>query len=155
MRRSDKEIVHRDEMFHIMDRALYCHVALSADGEPYIIPMSFGRVADSVFIHTAHVGEKVHIISKNPIVRLAFECDVKLVTSLSEACNWSFSFFSVVARGIIHELTDLNQKKNGLAAIMAHYSDKEWGFPEVSIERVRVWEIPLGEMTGKKAHDKT
>lgn len=138
-----------DELFHIIDRALYCHLALAVDGEPYLIPISFGRSAHSIFIHTAHEGTKVDNIRKNPMVRLAFECDVTLVTAPSAACDWSFTFSSVVAGGTIQEVTDPVKKRAGLDAIMAHCSDKQWTFPDAGINQVLVWEIPLNEITGK------
>lgn len=153
MRRSDREISDHGEMFQIIDRAAYCHLALVADGEPYLIPLSFGRDGRSIFIHTAHAGKKIDIMVENPAARLAFECDVELVSGPAEACEWSFSFHSVVARGRIHEVTGREEKRKALDAIMAHYSGREWTFPETGVDRVRVWEIPLEEMTGKRSAD--
>ena len=139
----------QEEMFRIIDRAPYCHLALALDGEPYLVPLSFGRDGHSIFIHTAQGGKKIDIMMKNPAARLAFECDVEVVDGGAEACEWSFSFHSVVARGRIHEVTDQDGKLKGLQAVMAHYSGSEWTFPETGVDRVRVWEIPLTEMTGK------
>ncbi len=155
MRRSDREITDQDEMFRIIDRAPYCHLALAADGEPYLVPLSFGRDGDSIYIHTAGNGKKIDIMVKNPAARLAFECDVEVVDGGTEACVWSFSFCSVVARGRISEVTDQDGKLKGLQAVMAHYSDREWAFPETGVDRVRVWEIPLTEMTGKCSKNKS
>lgn len=155
MRRSDREITDQVEMYRIIDRAPYCHLALSSDGEPYLVPLSFGRDGSSIFIHTASGGEKIDIMEKNPSARLAFECDVEVVSAESEACEWSFSFQSVVARGRIHEVTDPEEKRTALQNIMGKYSDREWTFPETSVERVRVWEIPLTEMTGKRSQEKS
>ena len=138
-------------MFRIIDRAPYCHLALAADGEPYLVPLSFGRDGHSIFIHTASVGEKIDIMVKSPAARLAFECDVELVSNPTEACEWSFSFHSVVARGRIHEVTDPGRKRTGLKTIMAHYSDREWTFPESGVDRIRVWEILMDDMTGKRS----
>jgi uncharacterized protein len=151
MRRSDREIADHEEMFRIIDRAPYCHLALAADGEPYLIPLSFGRDGRSIFIHTAHAGEKIDIMVKSPAARLAFECDVDVVRNPTEACEWSFSFHSVVARGRIHEVTTPDRKRTALQTIMAHYSDREWTFPETGVDRIRVWEIPMDEMTGKRS----
>jgi uncharacterized protein len=155
MRRSDREIADQEEMFRVIDRAPYCHLALAADDEPYLIPLSFGRDGRSIFFHTALGGEKIDFMVKNPVVRLAFECDVKLVSNEAEACEWSFSFHSVIARGRIHEVTDPDGKWRGLQAVMAHYSDREWTFPGPGVDRVRVWEILLTEMTGKRTKDKS
>lgn len=151
MRRSDREITDQGELFRIIDRAPYCHLALAVDGEPYLVPLLFGRDGGSIYIHTALCGEKIDIMVKNPAARLAFECDVEVVSSQSAACEWSFSFCSVVARGMVHEVTDPDGKLKGLQAVMAHYSDREWTFPETGVDRVRVWEIPLTEMTGKRS----
>ena len=151
MRRSDREIAGHEEMFRVIDRAPYCHLALAADNEPYLIPLSFGRADRSIFFHTALGGKKIDIMVKNPAARLSFECDVELVSNPTEACEWSFSFHSVVARGRIHEVTDPDRKRTGLQSIMAHYSDREWTFPETGVDRIRVWEIPMDEITGKRS----
>lgn len=155
MRRHDREITDHGEMFRIIDRAQYCHLALAADGEPYLIPLSFGRDGRSIFIHTAPGGEKIDIMAKNPAARLAFECDVELVSNPIEACEWSFSFHSVVALGMIIEVTDPDRKRTALQTIMAHYSNREWTFPETGVDRVRVWEIPMAEITGKRSKDRS
>lgn len=151
MRRVDRERADQKEMFRVIDRAPYCHLALAADGEPYLVPLSFGRDGRSIFIHTAQAGEKIDIIKRNPAARLAFECDVTVVDNEVEACKWSFSFRSVIARGTIHEVTSREEKRTALDAIMAHYSDKGWTYPAAGIDRIRVWEIPLTEMTGKQS----
>ena len=155
MRRTDKEILDQEEIFQVIDRATYCHLALSAGDEPYLIPLSFGRNGSSIFVHTAIEGEKIKFMANNPVARLSFECDVKLVNSSIEACKWTFSFYSVIARGRLGELTEPDRKRAGLDVIMAHYSDRHWTFPDAGIDRVRVWEIPLIEMTGKRTADKS
>lgn len=151
MRRVDREIADQKEMFRVIDLAPYCHLALAADGEPYLVPLSFGRDGRSIFIHTAQAGEKIDIIKRNPAARLAFECDVTVVNNAAEACEWSFSFRSVIARGTILEVTGREEKRKALDAIMAHYSDKRWTYPETGFDRIRVLEIQMTEMTGKQS----
>ena len=35
----------------ILDEAFLCHVGFTVDAQPYVIPTSYGRVADMLYIH--------------------------------------------------------------------------------------------------------
>ncbi len=37
----------------ILDEALVCHVGFAVDGQPYVIPATYGRIGDQLYLHTA------------------------------------------------------------------------------------------------------
>ena len=153
MRRKDKELNNKDLIDQVINQALYCHLACSSQDEPYVIPVSFGYDGDSVYIHTSRSGKKIDILTQNPRVCLGFEIGVSILEDPALACDWSFEFQSVIASGLIEEITAEDEKAAGLSVIMDHYSNKEWEFPPQQLARSKVWRIRILEISGKHSSD--
>jgi nitroimidazol reductase NimA-like FMN-containing flavoprotein (pyridoxamine 5'-phosphate oxidase superfamily) len=149
MRRNDKAIHDRETIDGIIYQSEICHLSCCLKEIPYVIPVSFGYDGQDVYIHTAAAGKKITIFEENPQVCLAFVSQVDLKTSPEKACDWSFEFSSVIAEGIISEVTNPKKKSHALNRIMSHYSGKEWDMPEASLRSTRCWKITLNHLTGK------
>ena len=100
MRRADKEIAHLDTILKIVRDCEVCRLGLAVDGEPYVVPVSFGFDGEAVFFHTAKGGKKIDMMTANPRVCVQFERNVKLVTDDEDACSWTFDFESVIGFGV-------------------------------------------------------
>ncbi len=155
MRRRDREIASREEIDAVIRAATVCHLAFAADNEPYVIPVSFGYDGDALFIHTARTGQKIDFIERNNRVCFGLEANVRLHSDEKDACEWTFTFESVVGYGIVTELTTSEQKAHGLNRIMEHYSGREWEMGEASLATTRVWRIAIESVTGKRSAEKT
>ena len=153
MRRGDKEIKDKAVIDQIISGSQVCRLGLARDNVPYVIPVSFGYDGDAFYIHTAHTGRKIEFFEANPAVCLEFEQAVTLKPHESAACNWSFSFQSVVGYGSIHEVTDSAEKTAALHVIMKQYSERDWSFSEAAIAGVRVWKITIESLSGKQSKD--
>jgi len=151
MRRSDREITSRSEIDEIIRGCEVCHLAMAVDGEPYVVPISFGYDGEAVYLHTAREGKKIEFITANPRVCVQFERDVGLVASEAAACDWTFSFESVIGIGVAEELLEQEPKKYGLNQIMRQYSGREWQMDIQSVSRTRVWRVVIETLTGKRS----
>jgi nitroimidazol reductase NimA-like FMN-containing flavoprotein (pyridoxamine 5'-phosphate oxidase superfamily) len=120
-------------------------------GDPYVVPVSFGYDGDSVYFHSAREGKKIDVIAANPRVCVQFERRVALVTSETEACEWSFTYESAIGFGVVEELRDPDSKAIGLNQIMQHYSGREWEFDASTLARTRVWRVAIEKLTGKQS----
>jgi Predicted flavin-nucleotide-binding protein len=52
----------RETVYSILDEAFICHIGFAVDGQPYVIPTSFGRVEDTVhsrFVREPHAAYAV------------------------------------------------------------------------------------------------
>jgi len=154
MRRSDKEITSRSEIDKVIRDCKVCHLAMTADNEPYVVPISFGYDGAAVYFHTAREGRKIDFFTANPRVCVQFEHDVRLVTSDTDACDWTFSFESVIGFGVIEELTDPDTKAHGLNQIMQQYSGRTWQFDIPAFSRTRVWRVSIDKLSGKLSSTK-
>ena len=151
MRRTDREIKSRAEIDAVLHDALVCHVAMVADGEPYVVPLSFGYDGSSIYLHTAKAGRKIGCFLANNRVCFQVERDVRIEPGEDDACGWTFAFESVIGHGEVSELTGAEGKSHGLNQIMQHYSDKDWTFDSEGVARTRVWRIRIDTVTGKRS----
>ena len=151
MRLKDKSIEEREVIDRIIHQAQICHLACSLNDQPYLVPLSFGYDGKTIFVHTARVGKKIEIWINNPQVCLEFEIGIDLVSGPDKACDWTFHFQSVIAFGLIREITDPADKKHGLNHIMNHYSGKEWEMPDLEISRTKIWGVDILSVTGKRS----
>ena len=154
MRRHDKEIRSRAGIDDVIHAADVCRLALARDNEPYLVPVSFGYDGRSLYIHTAGKGRKIDFIEANNRVCFELEANVRLVRDEGEACDWTFSFESVIGYGTLSELVSPEDKRHGLNQIMQHYSGREWDIPEQRTAATRVWRINIEEVTGKRSAKK-
>jgi len=154
MRRSDREITDLETIHEIVRGCLICRLGLAVDGEPYVVPISFGFDGEAVFFHTAPQGRKIEMMEANPRVCVQFERNVELVTDDDEACVWTFCYESVIGFGTVAELVDDREKSLGLNRVMMHYSDRNWSFDGPSMGATRVWRVDLEILTGKRSENK-
>jgi nitroimidazol reductase NimA-like FMN-containing flavoprotein (pyridoxamine 5'-phosphate oxidase superfamily) len=147
-------VVDRHEIDAIIGEALVCRVALARDGEPYVVPVSFGYDGHAIFIHTARSGRKIDFFDANDRVCFELEAKVELRSHDSDACAWTFEFESVIGYGRIREVTGREGKRRGLLQIMRHYSHRGWDIPDDSTATTRVWRIDIESVTGKRSVEK-
>ena len=151
MRRTDREIVSREEMDEIIRGSQVCRIALALDNKPYIVPVSFGYDGKSIYLHTAKEGKKIIYFKNNNNICFEFERNVELFKDHINACKWTFFYESVIGYGNIYELESLKQRENGMNKIMSQYSGKEWIIGEDKLDNIRVWKIKINSITGKKS----
>lgn len=151
MRRKDRAIGTREELDAIIQGSRICHLAFASDNEPYVVPISFGYDGSALYFHTAQSGRKIDFIAANDKVCFTLLREFQLVTDPELACNWTFSYESVVGTGRIEELTQKSDKIAGLNRIMLQYSGKEWEFDESVLARTRIWRLPIDSLTGKRS----
>lgn len=154
MRRSDKAITDSKTIHAIVRACQVCRLGLAVEGDPYVVPLSFGFDGEAVYFHTARGGKKIEMMTANPRACVQFERKVELVTHDDDACSWTFTFESVIGFGSIVELDRKVEKTRGLNQIMKHYSDRDWVFKEPVFSATRVWRVDLDVLTGKRFEQK-
>lgn len=150
MRRKDKEITDPEAIVSIIRRSTVCRLGMSDDGQPYVIPMSFGYQDGAVYFHCAPEGRKIEILRKNPRVCIEFDVDCLLKTGDS-ACKWGFHFNSAIAFGVAAIIEDSTEKQAGLDIIMRQYSGDVFMYSESAFDKIVVIRVNVTELTGKAA----
>jgi len=151
MRRKEKEITDRHQMEEILHKSLVCRLALcDFNGNPYVVPLSFGYEDGKVYFHSARAGRKVDMLRENPKVCMVFDVDQKPVTG-ETACDWGMHFKSVIAFGTATLLEGADEKKQGLDVIMSKYagSGGPWEYKDKGLEATLLIRVDIQETTGK------
>ncbi|AEI15893.1 pyridoxamine 5'-phosphate oxidase-related FMN-binding protein [Flexistipes sinusarabici DSM 4947] len=150
MRRKEKEITDKDEIEKIIADSTVCHLGLSDNNTPYIVPMSFGYRNSTVFLHSAQMGRKIDIINNNNDVCVEFVPESK-IQKAQEACSWTMKYRSVTGFGKAYLIGNSSDKIEALNVIMSQYSDDSFTFTDKSASKTSVIKIILKEITGKKS----
>ncbi|RST11980.1 pyridoxamine 5'-phosphate oxidase family protein [Streptomyces sp. WAC05374] len=113
----DRELVHA-----ILDEAYVCHLGFVRDGTPVVLPTLYGRVGDRLYVHGS--------TGSRPL-RMAGQADPGLAVCLTvthvdglvlarSAFHHSINYRSVVVHGIAHQVTDPEEKRTALDALVDH-----------------------------------
>jgi len=151
MRRKEKELTDQYEIDQIFIEAHVCRLGMLDGVKPYIVPLNFGYKDNTIYFHSALVGRKIDILTKNPEV--CFEIDIpgKAISS-EKACNWSMAFISIIGEGRVIFIKNESEKIEALNIIMSHYSDKdEWNFNKKMVGKTLVFKVKIENISAKRS----
>lgn len=110
----------RDRVIELLDAGFVCHLAfLGRDGRPVVIPTTYGRLGDTVYVHGSPAAGMVRSLKDGLDVSLAVTHVDGLVLARS-AFHHSINYRSVVLFGRAREVTDAAEKSTALDAIVDH-----------------------------------
>jgi len=114
--------------------------------------MNFGYAYENnqlvLFFHSAKDGRKVRALKENSDVCFEMDCEHRLITG-DTACQYSYSFKSIIGNGKVVFIDDAEEKKAALSALMKHQTGKDFSFDDKMIDSVLVFKIIVHEFTGK------
>ncbi|HUV36645.1 MAG TPA: pyridoxamine 5'-phosphate oxidase family protein [Patescibacteria group bacterium] len=148
MRRTDGEIRNRVEIEEIIANATVCRLALSDNGQPYVVPMNFGYRDGALYFHSAPHGRKIDIIGRNTRVCFEIDADIEIVRS-DRPCEWSMRYRSVIGFGTASLIESPAEKRSALAVIGKHYTHLPFEVPDEQARRIAIIKVTIDEMTGK------
>ncbi|MBU2514310.1 pyridoxamine 5'-phosphate oxidase family protein [bacterium] len=152
MRRKEKEITDKTEIEEIIAKSSICRIALAVDNEPYLVPLCFGYLNNTLYFHSADEGRKLEMIKMNPRVCFEFEGDTEIIKA-KKACNWGLKYRSVIGFGNARIIEDEAERMTALDAIMNQYSNEKWDYAPSMLTKTLVFKIEIDTMTGKKASE--
>ncbi len=154
MRRADREVKDGERINEIINACDCCRLGFIDGDSTYIVPLNFGFIEEDgkrvFYFHSAKEGKKIELIRTNRVV--GFELDTNhALHSGEKACDYSFSFSSVIGKGIVSIVEDIDEKKKGFQCIMNHYSgSKEWAFTDAEVNRVTIIKMEVTEISCKE-----
>ncbi len=148
----DRGVYDRGAIDAVLDEALVCHVGFNADDQPYVIPMVYARVRDSLYLHGSAASRLTRTLASGVPVCVTVTLLDGLVLARS-AFHHSMNYRSVVVLGHATKVTDLTERLTALAAIVEHVAPGRG--PEVRPPSARelwatmVLRVPLTEVSAK------
>jgi uncharacterized protein len=120
VRRLPKRGVYdRAAVFAILDEALVCHVGFARDGQPFVIPTIFARMEDRLYVHGSAASRMLDALSEGVDACVTVTLVDGLVLARS-AFHHSMNYRSVVVLGRARLVTDPDEKRAALEAIVEH-----------------------------------
>jgi len=154
MRRHDREVTDPARIDEIIRMCDCCRLGMVDGDSVYIVPLNFGFKNENgkrmFYFHGASEGKKIELIKANPLV--GFELDTNHAVMAGEkACDYSFLYSSVIGKGIVTLVEDLEEKRVALNLIMEHYSGKDnWALTDEAIDKVAVIRLDVTELSCKE-----
>ncbi|MER7909599.1 pyridoxamine 5'-phosphate oxidase family protein [Streptomyces sp. NPDC096068] len=115
----DRELVHS-----ILDEAYVCHLGFVRDGVPVVLPTLFGRVGERLYVHGSTGSRPLRATGDGtkapglPVCLTVTHVD-GLVLARS-AFHHSLNYRSVVVHGTAHRVTDPEELRTALDALVDH-----------------------------------
>ena len=97
-RKPERGVYDREAIYAILDEALICHVGFVEDARPYVIPINFARVGDTIVLHGAKASRLLKHIGAGHAVCVEATLVDGLVLARS-VFNHSVNYRSVVLFG--------------------------------------------------------
>jgi nitroimidazol reductase NimA-like FMN-containing flavoprotein (pyridoxamine 5'-phosphate oxidase superfamily) len=136
----------------ILAEALVCHVALIEEGQPFVLPTTFGRIGKWLYLHGSPQSRMVNTVASGAPICVSVSLLDGLVLATT-AFSHSMNYRSLVVFGRGRVVDDPKEKRSALDAIVDHLmpgrrehlrpmTDKE-------VNATMVVAIPLDEVSVK------
>jgi nitroimidazol reductase NimA-like FMN-containing flavoprotein (pyridoxamine 5'-phosphate oxidase superfamily) len=103
----------------VLDAGKVCHVGFSLEDQPYVVPMSYGRLGNQLLIHGSIASRLVKNLSAGLRCCLTVTHLDGLVYAKS-TFNSSMNYRSVMVFGVAKPITDLDEKRRSIQALVDH-----------------------------------
>lgn len=152
MRRNDRALPET-ALEDVLRRGKVLHLGLQDGDMPYVVPVNYGFAVEDgkriLYFHGAVQGKKLNLLRQNPNAAFCVALD-QGVNRGETSCAWSCRYESVLGRGTVTELRSFEDKRRGLACILAQYAPEEpFSAPEEILERTAVLRLEITACTGK------
>lgn len=113
----DKDLVHS-----ILDEAYVCHLGFVRDGTPVVLPTLFGRVGETLYVHGSTGSRPLRMTGQAdpglPVCLTVTHVDALILAR--SAFHHSINYRSVVVHGMAYDVTDPEEKRVALDALVDH-----------------------------------
>jgi len=152
VREADRAVYDREVAYRILDEGFLCHVGFVADGQPFVIPTSYGRKDDKLYIHGSAASRMLRQMKDGVAVCVTVTLLDGLVLARS-IFNHSMNYRSVVILGKATLVEDPTEKIQALRLLSEHIIPGRWADSRQPNERelkaTFVLRLPIEEFSAK------
>lgn len=125
VREADRGVYDRETVYRILDEGFLCHVGFVVDGQPFVIPTSYGRKDASLYIHGSAASRMLRQMKDGVAVCVTVTLLDGLVLARS-VFNHSMNYRSVVILGKAILVDDPDEKLAALQTLAEHILPGRW-----------------------------
>jgi nitroimidazol reductase NimA-like FMN-containing flavoprotein (pyridoxamine 5'-phosphate oxidase superfamily) len=152
VREADRAVYDREAAYRILDEGFLCHVGFVADGQPFVIPTSYGRTGDNLYIHGSAASRLLRQMKDGVPVCITVTLLDGLVLARS-IFNHSMNYRSVVVLGKATLVDDPKEKIGALRLLSEHIIPGRWADSRQPNERelkaTSILRVPIEEFSAK------
>jgi len=151
-RHPERAVKARAAALAILDEALHCHIGFLADGRPWVIPTTYGRHGDVLYLHGSPLSRMLRTLAEGVDVCVTVTLLDALVLARSAFAH-SMNYRSVVIVGRADEVRGAEAKVGAMRCIVEHVLPGRWA--EVrpptprELEATVVLALPLENLSAK------
>jgi nitroimidazol reductase NimA-like FMN-containing flavoprotein (pyridoxamine 5'-phosphate oxidase superfamily) len=152
VREADRAVYDRETVYRILEEGFLCHAGFVVDGQPFVIPTSYGRKDASLYIHGSAASRMLRQIKEGVPVCITVTLLEGLVLARS-IFNHSMNYRSVVILGKATLVDDPAEKLAALRILSEHILPGRWDDSRQPNERelkaTSVLRVPIEEFSAK------
>ena len=152
VREPHRGVYDREEVYRILDEGFLCHVGFAVDGQPFVIPTSFGRKDANLYIHGSAASRMLRQMKEGVPVCITVTLLDGLVLARS-VFNHTMNYRSVVILGKATLVDDPKEKLEGLKVLSDHILPGRWDDSrqpnEQELKATSLLRVPIEEFSAK------
>jgi nitroimidazol reductase NimA-like FMN-containing flavoprotein (pyridoxamine 5'-phosphate oxidase superfamily) len=152
VREAERAVYDRETAYRILDEGFLCHVGFVVDGQPFVIPTSYGRKDVNLYIHGSAASRMLRQMKESVPVCITVTLLEGLVLARS-IFNHSMNYRSVVILGKATLVDDPSEKLEALRLLSEHIIPGRWADSRQPNERelkaTSVLRVPIEEFSAK------
>jgi uncharacterized protein len=152
IREADRGVYDRETVYRILDEGFLCHAGFVVDGQPFVIPTSYGRKDANLYIHGSAASRMLRQMKDGVPVCITVTLLDGLVLARS-IFNHSMNYRSVVILGKATLVDDPHEKLAALRTLSEHILPGRWDDSRQPNERelkaTSVLRVPIEEFSAK------
>jgi len=152
VRESERGVYDPETAYRILDEGFLCHVGFVVDGQPFVIPTSYGRKDANLYIHGSAASRMLRQMKEGVAICVTVTLLDGLVLARS-IFNHSMNYRSVVILGKATLVDDPEEKLAALRLLSEHIIPGRWDDirqpNERELKATSVLRVPIEEFSAK------
>jgi uncharacterized protein len=152
VREAERGVYDRETIYRILDEGFFCHVGFAVDGQPFVIPTSYGRKEAHLYIHGSAASRMLREMKDGVALCVTVTLLDGLVLARS-VFNHSMNYRSVVILGKGTLVEDPEEKLAALRTLSEHIIPGRWDDvrqpDERELKATSVLRLPIEEFSAK------
>lgn len=116
----------REDLYAVLDAELVCHLAVVQDGRPLVLPTSFGREGDTLYLHGSTGAASLRSATTVPVCVAVTRLDG--IVYARSLFHHSVNYRSAVVHGTARVMTSDQDKLHGLRVLTEHLAPGSWDY---------------------------
>jgi nitroimidazol reductase NimA-like FMN-containing flavoprotein (pyridoxamine 5'-phosphate oxidase superfamily) len=152
VREPHRGVYDRQTVYCILDQSFLCHIGFAIDGQPYVIPTSYGRKDAHLYIHGSAASRMLRNLNDGLPVCVTVTLLDGLVLARS-VFNHSMNYRSVMILGKATLVADPDEKLEALRTLSEHIMAGRWADArqpnQRELKQTSVLRLPIEEFSAK------